>query len=635
MKNQPAVAGSRLPLLRRAARRPGPAGGELPLLHRVSIAYLALPLAIWLLGWFRPWAGIPAAALLVAGLRHALSGSWRPAAPSRATLVVLGAALACVILTPAGGFFLHGFDWMVHRAVFLDLAQGGWPTYVADHPEAAPRLLRYYLGWYLPPALAARAAGATALDWAVPIWTWCGTALIAMLFARGMPTARAALLAVAVLFLFGGLDAADAVLLRAMDGFVHPPISNWYLEYQANFETFSTTPQHFIPAGIASLLLLQLRGCPRFLAVAGVVLVASLFWSTLLTLGLAPLAAAAALGRDRLRFLASWQNVLAAAPLAALAAIYLTSGETDFPRAWLWNLWGSSAGLAARLALLYATEFLVLAAAIWRLEPASGRDPFFLVVIAILLATPLYHYGSDVQSELSLRFPVPALVALAYYAARAIAARLPEAAQTRSTTRAHRPVAWWFLVALLAAGAVLPARSLRHLRPGLISYAATGESLGTDAEAPFFRQRTAERVPPLLAALLRDHEEPAGGDAELLIRSGYDVYLREPGRLIYRKPNCSWEEQARSWIFIDVRYAGAHGLAAAQAGRPPWDPWTARASEERRELLFLPVKRNRSRDEDTDCAMAAKVAMTGVESARTGQIGVDGRLMWEADVLPR
>ena len=79
----------------------------------------------------------------------------------------------------------------------MDLTRGGWPTYLVDYLNDSPPLLRYYLGWHMVPALLGRWLGPAALDWAVPLWTWCEAALVVLLFARGLPTLRAALAAVA------------------------------------------------------------------------------------------------------------------------------------------------------------------------------------------------------------------------------------------------------------------------------------------------------------------------------------------------------------------------------------------------------------------------------------------------------
>ena len=50
----------------------GAASDRIPLVHRVAILYLILPVAVWLVGWFEWWFGVPAAVLLALGLSRAL-----------------------------------------------------------------------------------------------------------------------------------------------------------------------------------------------------------------------------------------------------------------------------------------------------------------------------------------------------------------------------------------------------------------------------------------------------------------------------------------------------------------------------------------------------------------------------------
>lgn len=175
-------------LRREIATTPRAAEPELPVLHRAAIIYLALPVGIWLLGWFEWWFGIPATALLVAGLWPALSGSWRVSL-NAASLALLLVALIWVMLTQAGGLLdLNNGHLQTHRAAFLDLGRGPWPTYLTPYIHDEPPLLRYYLGWWMPPGLAGKWFGAWALNWAVPLWTWGGVALVTLLFARGGAT---------------------------------------------------------------------------------------------------------------------------------------------------------------------------------------------------------------------------------------------------------------------------------------------------------------------------------------------------------------------------------------------------------------------------------------------------------------
>ena len=190
---------------------------RLPLPHRLAILYLMLPVCIWLAGWFEWWLGLPAVALLGVGLWPALAGSWRGSRPRPAVVVACALlALGWVMPTAAGGVFDGGNgDWLKHRTILLDLGRQPWPVFLRDvlsddlpsesNPVARP-LLRYYLGWYMAPGLAARGGGPAALSWAVPLWTWLGVALVLLLFVRRFRSPSALWTAATIFVLFSGMD---------------------------------------------------------------------------------------------------------------------------------------------------------------------------------------------------------------------------------------------------------------------------------------------------------------------------------------------------------------------------------------------------------------------------------------------
>ena len=521
----------------------------LPLPHRLALLYLAVPFAIWLVGWFEWWVGVPLAALLAFAIAPALRGGWRV----RFTRTGVGLALAMlalVLVLPAGGLFApETQDWVHNRGTLLDLGRGDWPTYVTVFGDDGPKpLLRYHLGYLIVPGLLGKWLGPWALNWLVPLWTWFGLVLLALMFARRLPTLRAALLAVAIgLVLFSGMDLLGYMLREGMlDGaqrfwervrgrqsplFLTTPDSPMVLDYLPFALQLRNSVGHFLAAGLGAMLLFQLRGERRLHAMVGVLLVLAAFTSAPATLGLVPLAACL-LWRCRLRGFLTWPNLLAAPVLAALLALYFASGELQ-SRGWLLPLYPSGTRALRDVLVLYLTEFALLALLVWRLRPSVAHDPFFVAALLVLLVVPWYWYGDPDFSESIMRAPLPSLFVLGYYAARVVVDRLPEGAALQrcvagATTAPPRlGIEFVLLLCALGVGALSASAEYANVlrRPGWLPYQASHLTT-VFVSAKDVAQRTARDLPPLLVALLREHENKGGPKGMLVLRSDYHVYQR-------------------------------------------------------------------------------------------------------------
>ena len=567
---------------------------ELPVLHRLTIVYLMLPMAIWLVGWFRWWLGIPATALLVAGLWRTLGGSWR-VSPRPATFVSLLMALGWVMTTAAGGIFdVNNADWVKHRATLTDLAQYSWPVHLPDplaaflSPEARTRpdaLLRYYLGFYMTPGLAGRWFGPAALNWAVPLWTWAGVALLVLLFTRRFRRTRAVVVATVVLMVFSGMDFLRIVLLS---GDVVPLFDSAHIEsddfllyrilYSSNMAAFMWAPQHFLTSGLYTMLLLQLRGQPRFLASSGILLATCLFWSPFVAVGLLPFVAVLFLDNGLRPFL-RWQNLFLAGPLAGLLAVYLTSDTGEIAQGWLWHKsdWGE---LVRWLPVFYLTEFVVLSLLLWRFRPRMRGERFFIASVVTLLMLPVYTYGYF--NDLGMRASLPALMILCWYgaevvsnpmigrigrqrgsrpkrrkrpAARRAAKKKPVSMLDPETRRNRTRLALvCMLVTVLVVGAVTPLHELTRAYENfeVFRYQRMLFSMATSTPRPAWTSHIADDVPAALRGVLKAREDTGSVDGrwESVIRSAFDVY-RNRKLLLYTKTPCT-EEDLEPVFFVDV-----------------------------------------------------------------------------------
>ena len=435
------------------------------------------------MGWFEWWLGIPAAVLLVLAIREALSGSWRMAVrPLAAVLLVI--ALAWVMVTAAGGIFdVHNFDWIKHRAILLDLARSTWPVYlpawaqslsafIPGEGDVEGLLLRYYLGYYMVPGLAGKWFGVEALNWAVPLWTWSGVALMLLMFTRGFLGWRA-VAAATILIFFSGMDIVSVAMFEglewldirlSLDGWPRVGFGRDFLEWNRYWEIkvqflshmvgMMWVPQHFIAGALYALLLVQLRQHRRFLAVSGVVVGISLFWSPFVAVGLLPLVAVL-LKENGVRPFLRWQNLLLGLPLAVLVVTYLASGTGDIPHFWLWEFtdWQN---VVRGLPILYLVEFLLLTILLVLLRPRLLKESFFLASLATLLLLPLYYFG--LHNDLVMRGLIPSLVLLSYYCANSSLGRSSE--ERREGRDYRRNILSGLIVAVLGIGAIGPVINL-------------------------------------------------------------------------------------------------------------------------------------------------------------------------------
>ena len=566
-------------------------------------------------------------------------------------MVVL--VLAWVGVVPAGGIVRDAYtaDWNWHSGLLMDLAQH-WPAYVRDSLFSSDEyLVRYPIGWHIVPALIGRWFGLSALNWAVPMWAWIGTSLTALLFVRGLSTLREMFAALAVLIFFSGMDLMEIVfqsgipdtlnLLRnSLDpawslspewtgkrtlDFVTSESSPIFIEYSASTAIFINAPQHFTIAFMAPLLMIQLCRHRRFLSASGIVMACCVFWSGFVSTGLLPLAVAMH-ARIGLRRVASWQTLVVALPLVSLISLYFTSGQPSSPHGWLWSLYDSRLQMAADVFGAYAAEFAVLAFMLWRFDSKIARNPFFVAAIAVLAVAPWYHSHNSVKvSEWSLKFVMPGIGVLAYFASRGVVRRLTEANSISSEAIRRRNFGLGLLL-VLAFG--IPT-ALTEL--GLVWYRAWARG----GPEPFeLTVRTVHRgsskltihltreTPDALRVLLRHNNVEASRAGprptiELLAMHHYNVYW-EDGQFIYLRQDCTPQDEAGTTFFLETYPVNVDSR--------PLDRQTLRYNTFRfRNLLYKKV------DEGYVCIAFRGASAQEIARIRTGQLSAGGRLLWEAE----
>ena len=493
---------------RSSADRVAPA--SLACVDQFAVAYLVLPLLVFLVGWLEPWVALPLAACTLYALWPAIRPRAAGAAPcaplTRAQLTAgILAGIAWTVFGGTAHLLFANADWHVRDAVLHDLVSAPWPVGYGEL-DGRTSVLRAPLGYFLPAALVGKAAGLSAAHFAMAIWTALGASLFLLQVLSLVPARRGAIATVIlVLVLFSGLDIVGN-LLNGGPRFrstwsIATHLEWWAVSYQYSSMTTQLfwVPNHALGAWLTvGLLYRQPRNASLDLLLP-IMLVAMALWSPLAALGLLPFAAWRLLGRlwrERSLVLLD-PRVWAPALLVGLAVTgYLTLDPGGIhsilrPRV--------SEGLLVDLSRhiqFYVLEAGLIGVLVLRLRPSAE----VIVALLILAVLPLVQFGPG--NDLVMRASIPSLAVLAIGTSLALLQQTGDAGGMRSKAA---------LGVLLAVGAVTPVAEIARavLLPNWpINRAATVVGADCGRYPPHYIARLG---PGLIGRLLRKpHALPLG-----------------------------------------------------------------------------------------------------------------------------
>lgn len=232
-------------------------------LSRVTWLYLTLPFIIFCAGWLRLSIAIPVAAVLlwvVWRLLKQKSSDLSPFPKFQLPFYLLLVTSLWVFLSGVGGYAFQNWDHHWRNAVLRDLITDTWPV-VYSSPEQGPvKILVYYLGYWLPSALAGKLLGWKFANFFLFLWTWLGVLLTILHLNLKL---RTSLIKTALLLIFfSGADALGVLFFAKEYPTLWPPIQHLEI-WSGSLQYSSFTTQLFwvfnqaAPAWLCIVLILE------------------------------------------------------------------------------------------------------------------------------------------------------------------------------------------------------------------------------------------------------------------------------------------------------------------------------------------------------------------------------------------
>jgi len=254
-------------------------------LYLISWVYLAVPSAIFFLGWIRPEISIPLLGILLFSTYRIIKIYWAPVTKvnilgflSRKDVVLI--CLFSMIITAASGagyILPQNTDWLKHNAVLYDLVKFPWP-FGYTYPHIGETVsLSYYLAWYIVPALFGKIFGLGGALIVQYVWTAIGISLVMVHVSCLFDTKRSLYAIIAFI-----ITPVSTLL------FVQQYINFVNLAFFSNLSSLSLTPGPWIATTLISVILIRMIGGQSSIILALAWATLGIFWGPIGLLGLTP-----------------------------------------------------------------------------------------------------------------------------------------------------------------------------------------------------------------------------------------------------------------------------------------------------------------------------------------------------------
>ena len=293
------------------------------------------------------------------------------------------------------------YDWSNLFAIFNSLVNNTYPPVI--ELDGQTWFLRYYVSWFMPPAIVAKFFGSQFLVPAMFVWTAMGIFIAMLLMFHNLSKKRHMFLAIVVFFLFSGLDLVGAYLTNSF-GQVNPYWLNWWAGGQlfvmlSNLNILHYAPSHALAAFISTGMFIY----NRRMTLQYIVLIATVIamWSPFCVIGLLPITLWS-MPKEDWKIVLTPQNLLAAPLLAIPIVLYLTQETGEIVKMYVWQHANFS---FVSFVLFCVLEFLLILGVLYFFL----KEERSLITILAIFLTLLCTYRIGMYADLLARGSMPAI----------------------------------------------------------------------------------------------------------------------------------------------------------------------------------------------------------------------------------
>jgi hypothetical protein len=374
--------------------------------HRIAYLYLVIPFLIFCMGWLRLSVALPVTGLIIFVLWQFLHRDQPSEGKTPLRVIFYMAFLAglWVFLSGVGGYSFQNWDHHWRNAVLHDLIAYDWPVMYSNPDKGPIKMLVYYVGYWLPAALAGKLLGWKFANFILFLWTWLGVFLV--LFHLNIKLKASFLKTTLLFILFSGMDVLGTLLFASEYPTLWPPIQHLEI-WSGSLQYSSFSTQLFwvfnqaVPAWLCCILILESNSSRAqqgmlfdqsqkvSLPPDQKVLIWSLcfFFAPLASIGLFPyLCIEWFKGRD---FKLLFKNIslvplLAGSLIVVISYLFFSSNSAAQER-----------GFQSLAFINFLLFFLLEGGILWLLlAPFKWRDPYWIVTGLLLLVLPFIQIGS-------------------------------------------------------------------------------------------------------------------------------------------------------------------------------------------------------------------------------------------------